>query len=150
MIEILLITALKCIAIYFLVLLCLRILGKRSLAEISPIDLVFILLIGSVLGQQLPEENKFISALVSIIALAAVNYLLTRGIYKHKALRKIIEGEPVILIRNGKLYKNHMEREKITQEHLVEAARHKGVKELEDVELAILETDGKISIIKLN
>lgn len=146
--EILFITLLKCFAIYFVVLVCLRLIGKRSLAEISPIDLVFIILIGSTLGQQLPEGYKFEGALVSIAGLTILNYVLTWCIYKYKNFRKFVEGEPVILIRNGKIYEKHLRSEKISIDHLKEAARHKGVNRIEDVELAILETDGKISIIK--
>jgi len=143
-----LITLLKCTAIYFLVLICLRLLGKRSLAEISPIDLAFLILIGSTFGQQFPEDNKFLSALFSIVTLTIVNYTLTKGINKFKNIRKIVEGEPVILVRNGKVYLKRLDKENISMDHLKEAFRDKGINKIEDVNLAILETNGKISVIK--
>lgn len=139
---------LESIAIYVLVILCLRLLGKKGLAELSVADLVLIVLIGEALGALVPDDNKFLGAIVCIVTLTIVNYVFEHLTFKVKKFRKFIEGTPVILVRNGKVIQRNMKNEKVTIENLQEAIRSNGIKNLEDVELGILETDGEISIIE--
>ncbi|MEO8446865.1 MAG: YetF domain-containing protein [bacterium] len=139
--------SIESIAIYLLVIFCLRLIGKKGLSELSVPDLVLVILIGEALGSLIPEENRFVSAIVCIASLTFVNFLLTRFLFKSKKFKKLVEGSPVVLVRNGRVFDSNLRSEKVTMEDLYEAIRSKGVDSLEKVDLAMLETDGEISIL---
>lgn len=135
-------------ALYILIIICLRLLGKKGLAEISLGDLVLIILIGEAMGSLIPQENAFISAVTCIVTLTIMNYLILNVAYKSKFLRKFLEGSPVVIVKNGRIFHKKMEEEKLTHDDLDEALREKGVKDIKDVEIAVLETDGGINIVE--
>ena len=135
-------------ALYILIMLCLRLLGKKGLGEISIPDLVLIILIGEALGSLIPQENAFISAIVCIVTLGIINFALERAVFYSKKIRKVVEGEPVLIVKDGRVLKANMAKEKMTMENLKEAIRSNGLTKIEEVKIAILETDGEISIIE--
>ena len=148
MIEELILTAVKSIALYIIVLIFLRLLGKKRVAELSPVDLIFVVFIGSTLGQQLPEGNKFAGAVVALSSLALFNYLMNCAIRKSDMVRKLLMGKPVVLVSEGKVVKENLKDEKITIHDIEEAMREKEIDDLSDIKLAVLETDGKINVIR--
>lgn len=135
-------------ALYVLIMICLRLLGKKGLGEISIPDLVLIILIGEALGSLIPQENAFISAIVCIVTLGIINFALERAVFYSKSFRKVVEGEPVLLVRDGKVLRSNLKNEKMTMENLKEAIRSNGLTKIEEVKIAVLETDGEISIIE--
>ena len=135
-------------ALYILIMLCLRLLGKKGLGEISIPDLVLIILIGEALGSLIPQENAFISAIVCIVTLGIINFALERAVFYSKKIRKVVEGEPVLIVKDGRVLKANMAKEKMTMENLKEAIRSNGLTKIEEVKIAVLETDGEISIIE--
>ncbi len=135
-------------ALYLLIIICLRLLGKKGLAELSLGDLVLIILIGEAIGSLIPQENAFLSAVTCIITLALMNYLILNVAYKSKFLKKFLEGSPVIIVKNGRIKQQKMKEEKLTVEDIEEAIREKGIKSIKNVETAVLETDGGISIVE--
>ncbi len=145
--ENLLLFSLQSVAVYILVIACLRVLGKKGLAELSIADLVLIILIAEPLGALIPEENKFWGTIICILTLTAANYFFEWMIFKSKKFRDLVEGTPIILIRKGKIITKNMKKENVTLENLKESIRSNGLKDISDVDLGILETDGEISII---
>jgi len=135
-------------ALYVLIIVCLRLIGKKGLAEISLGDLVLIILIGEALGSIIPQENAFISAVVCIISLTIMNYLILNVAYRFKLIRDFLEGSPVVIVKNGRIFHKKMKEEKLTQDDLDEALREKGIKDIKSVETAVLETDGDINIVE--
>ena len=135
-------------ALYILIMICLRLLGKKGLGEISIPDLVLIILIGEALGSLIPQENAFISAIVCIVTLGIINFALERGVFYSKKFRKAVEGEPVLIVKDGKVLRSNMKKEMMTMENLKEAIRNNGLSGIEEVKIAVLETDGEISIIE--
>lgn len=135
-------------ALYVLIIICLRLIGKKGLAEISLSDLVLIILIGEALGSLIPQENAFLSAVVCIVTLTVMNYLILNVAFKSKAIRDFLEGSPVIIVKNGRISQKKMKEEKLTIEDLDEALREKGVKNIKNVKTAVLETDGGINIVE--
>jgi len=129
-------------------MICLRLLGKKGLGEISIPDLVLIILIGEALGSLIPQENAFISAIVCIVTLGIINFALERAVFYSKSVRKAVDGEPVLLVKDGRVLKANMEKEKVTMGNLKEALRSNGLTKIEEVKIAVLETDGEISIIE--
>lgn len=135
-------------ALYILIMLCLRVLGKKGLGEISIPDLVLIILIGEALGSLIPQENAFISAIVCIVTLGLINFALERAVFRSKKIRDFVEGEPVLVVKDGVALKANMKKERMTMENLEEAIRSNGLSSIREVKIAVLETDGEISIIE--
>lgn len=122
--------------------------GKREISQLSIIDLVFILLISnSVQNAMVGPSNSLESGLVSATSLFLLNATLKFFSYRFKPFNRIVEGHPVMLIYKGTILKSSLEKEKITIEELHAVVREHGVEAFEQVKLAILETDGNISVI---
>ena len=135
-------------AVYLVILLGLLILGKKELSQISVTDLVFILLISNAVQNAMVGDNTTLSGgLVAAGVLFLLNFTFRRLNYTSKSLRKIIEGEPVLLIYEGKLQSRNLQKESITEEELMAALREHGVARIEEVKLAMLEIDGNISVV---
>ena len=139
---------LRCIAVYLFVLIAIRIFGKKELAQLSVIDLVFILLISNSVQNAMVGENTTLQGgLIAALALFMVNFTLKQLLYRNKRISEIIQGKSVLLIYNGQLQQENLEHSEITIEELEAAVREHGVKDIQHVDLAILEVDGNISVI---
>ncbi|MFN8166030.1 MAG: DUF421 domain-containing protein [Bacteroidia bacterium] len=140
--------ALRSLAVYVFIILAIRVSGKKELSQLSVVDLVFILLISnSVQNAMVGSDSSLIGGLTAAAALFAVNFILKGLIYYNKKFGKLIQGSPVMLIHEGKLLEENLRKEKLSVDELEIAIREHGVKSVEDVNLAILETDGNISIL---
>lgn len=140
--------SLSSITVYVFIIAAIRIFGKRELSQLSVTDLVFILLISNAVQNAMVGANSTLSGgLVAAGSLFIANYILNLLLYHFPQLGHLVKGEASMIIYNGKLNKNNLEKAKITMEELEEAVREHGVAQLEDVDLAVLEADGNISII---
>jgi uncharacterized membrane protein YcaP (DUF421 family) len=141
----------RSVVVYLFIVIAIRIAGKKELAQLSVIDLVFILLISnSVQNAMVGPDNSLLGGIVAAASLFLVNIVLKFITYRYKKANTLIEGEPVILVHNGKLIKKNLDKEKIPMDELEASIREHGVEKIEDVNLAILEIDGNISIISDN
>ena len=136
------------ISVYAFIVVAIRIFGKKELAQLSVFDLVFILLISnSVQNAMVGTDTSLKGGLISASALFIFNYCLKLFLYKFQTLSKIVQGEPMLLIYNGNINHKNMSKAKITNEELMEALREHGATTIEDINLAVLEVDGNISIL---
>ena len=139
------------IAVYLFMILAIRLFGKKELSQLSVIDLVFILLISNSVQNAMVGSNTTLGGgLVAASALFLVNFLIKRAIYRFPSLSKFIQGEAIMLVYKGKMKIDNMHRTRITHEELLEVMREHGVNSVSDVDLAILEVDGNISILSNN
>ncbi len=139
---------LRTATVYLVIVFGLLLLGKKELSQISVTDLVFILLISNAVQNAMVGDNTTLSGgLVAAGVLFLLNFTFRRLNYKSKSIRKVIEGEPVLLIYEGKLQSRNLEKESITEEELMAALREHGVDRVEEVKLAMLEIDGNISVV---
>jgi uncharacterized membrane protein YcaP (DUF421 family) len=139
---------LRTVAVYFFILLAIRLFGKKELSQLSVIDLVFILLLSnSVQNAMVGADASLEGGLLAAGALFLVNRILKELLYRSKSISRMLQGVPVLLIHNGAVLKENLEREKISLDELKAAAREHGVALLDEVDLAVLETDGNISIL---
>lgn len=139
---------LRCLAVYFFVIIAIRIFGKKELAQLSVTDLVFILLISNaVQNAMVGSDSTLQGGLVAAISLFIFNFILKRIFYRNKRLSELIQGKSELLIYNGKLQEHNLKKSEITLEELEAAVREHGVKDIQHVDLAILEVDGNISVI---
>ncbi len=139
---------LSSIAVYIFMILAIRLFGKKELSQLSVIDLVFILLISNAVQNAMVGSNTSLGGgLIAASALFVVNFLLKQVIYRFPSVSKLIQGEAIMLVYKGKIKIDNMHRTRITHDELLEAARVHGVNSIADVDLAILEVDGNISIL---
>ncbi len=126
-----------------------RLMGKKELGQLSVADLVFIMLISEVVGDVMRASNDTLgSALLGALTLILTNRSLEYGTYKSGKFSKFMEGTPIVLIRHGRLNRKDMQKNKITIQDIEQMARENGISDISKINLAILEVDGKISILK--
>jgi uncharacterized membrane protein YcaP (DUF421 family) len=143
--------ALKSIAVYVFIITAIRLFGKKELAQLSVIDLVFILLISnSVQNAMVGSDSSLQGGLVSAGALFVMNFMLKKLMYKHQNISKFIQGEPIMLIYEGKIKPQALEKAEFSIEELEAAVREHGVEHISEVSLAVLEVDGNISVLSDN
>jgi uncharacterized membrane protein YcaP (DUF421 family) len=140
--------AISSIVIYVFIVLAIRLFGKKELAQLSVIDLVFILLISNAVQNAMVGSDSSLSGgLVAASSLFLANYLLKYVIYRFPKFGNLVQGSALLLIYKGKLNKINMSKARITLDELEEAIREHGVAKIKEVDLAILEVDGNISIL---
>jgi len=140
--------ALSSAAIYLFIIIAIRLFGKKELAQLSIIDLAFILLISnSVQNAMVGSDSSLAGGLVAATSLFIINYLFKYLLFRFPKLSNIVQGTDLMLIYKGQLNESNMAKARITREEILEAVREHGVSEIREVDLAVLETDGNISII---
>ena len=135
-------------AVYLFIIIAIRIFGKKELAQLSVVDLVFILLISNAVQNAMVGPDSTLSGgLVAASTLFLVNYALKYLQYRFPKLGKVVQGDATMLVYQGKILESHMKKAKITDDELMEAVREHGVMSIKDVDLAIMEVDGSISVL---
>jgi uncharacterized membrane protein YcaP (DUF421 family) len=141
-------TVLRVAIIYFLLLVGLRILGKREFSQLSALELLTLLLIPELVAQSLVREDfSFVNALIAVSTLFSLVYFTSLARYLSDPLEKVMSGEPCILVSEGRFLEQNLDRERVDAHEIFSEMRKAGLAELQQVKWAILESDGKISII---
>jgi len=135
-------------AVYVILVVAIRLFGKKEFSQLSTFDIVFILLISNAVQNAMTSANlTFWGGLCSAATLFTVNYIFRYMMHKFPKISKLLQGEPVMLLYNGKIIADHMKKAQISVAELEEAAREHGVGDLGEVTMAVLEVDGSISIV---
>ena len=130
-------------------LLLLRLTGKRQVGQLAPNDLVLLLILSNAVQNSMNAgDNSLIGGLISAITLVVLNYLVNLWVLKSRKAEWFIDGRPQILVRNGVLLTETLSDSGITRAELNGALRQNGCPHLRDVHIAILETNGSISVLK--
>ena len=141
----------KCFFFYFVIIAALRIMGKREIGELSIFDIVIYLVMSELLALSLNDGHATImKSLVPLVTLAALQILVSKLIMKSTKFRSLIDGEPVILIYHGIIDQQAMRKERYNIDDLMLQLRNKEIGTPEEVAFAILETNGKLSVLKAN
>lgn len=139
---------LRAVAIYALVMLLVRVSGKRAVGQFTPFDLVLLILIGNAVQNGLNGgDNSLTGAALLAVCLIALNYIVATIVARSPRARRLIEGEPVVLARDGKVFRDVLRRELVSKADFEEAMRETGCSEIERIRVATLETNGRISIV---
>ncbi len=126
-----------------------RIIGKKQLGEMNPLDFVLLLIVSEgVSGGLVGEEYSLTGAFITATSLVGFSFLLDKAMSKSKKLERLVEGQTRYIIKHGKVLKNVLDSENITMNDLKSALRHQNVGKIEDVEYGMLETNGDITVIK--
>ena len=135
--------------IYLVVLLGVRLSGKREVGQMTPFDLTLLLLISNaVQNAMVGPDNSLLGGILAAVTLLAMNYFVAELSGANRRFRKLVQGSPSLLIHNGELIPIHLAREHVSMDEIDRALREHGVASVRDVSLAVLEVDGSISILK--
>jgi uncharacterized membrane protein YcaP (DUF421 family) len=141
--------ALRTGVIYLVVLIGVRVSGKREVGQMTPFDLTLLLLLSnSVQNAMTGPDTSLIGGVVAASTLLLLNYLIGTLSGTSRRFRRVVQVEPSLLIHDGKVIQPHMEKEHVSMDELQRALREHGIAQSCDVALAVLEVDGSISCLK--
>ncbi|MBY0487691.1 MAG: DUF421 domain-containing protein [Flavobacteriaceae bacterium] len=139
---------LRSAAVYFFMVIALRIFGKKELSQLNTADVILILLISnSVQNAMVGSNSSLWGGLVAALVLFSINFILKKIMYNSKSFNDFIQDKPEILIHNGKIDFKALAKLEITSDELDEVIREHGIESCKDVKLAMMEIDGNISVI---
>ncbi|MGH7400585.1 MAG: DUF421 domain-containing protein [Candidatus Rokuibacteriota bacterium] len=142
-------SVLRAVAMYLVLLLVFRIVGKRPLAQITPFDMVLLLIIAESTQQALVgPDYSVVNAVLVIVTLVGIDITLSWWRRHSHRVEKILDDLPVVLVDRGRLVQPRMDRERVDASDILEAARlQQGLERMDQIKYAVLETNGEISII---
>lgn len=139
----------KSIILFGVSLVLVRFMGKRTIAQLSPFDLIVIIIMGSAIAIPLEDDKiKLSFGIVPVIIMSVLNYLLSVIITKNRKIENFLQGTSTVLVRNGEVIIRNMKKERITMADLLILLREKNISNINEVEEATIEPNGKLSIIK--
>jgi uncharacterized membrane protein YcaP (DUF421 family) len=135
--------------IYLLVLMGVRLSGKREVGQMTPFDLTLLLLLSnSVQNAMTGPDTSLMGGAIAACTLLVLNYLVAEVSGTNRRFRRLIQGQPTLLIHDGKTIETHMAKEHVSVDELLRALREHGIGCIEQTALAVLEVDGSISCLK--
>ena len=138
----------RSVVIYLFFVLAFRLMGKRQVGQLTPFDLVVLLIISNVVQNAvIGNDNSLGGGLIGAITILALNYAFVEVTYRSKKLRHILEPYPTILIHDGRTLEKNLHRERISRDDLHAALRRAGLVDAGEVRFAVLEANGGISVI---
>ena len=141
----------RTVIVYVALLVGLRLAGKRGLGQMTPFDLVVILLVANaVQNAMVGPDTSLTGGLIAAGVLIVGNYGVAEARERLPWLRRAVEGMPTLLINDGKFISQHLRREGLDEDEVLMAIREHGVADVKDVRMAVLETDGSISIVPVD
>ena len=139
---------LRTIFVFILILLVTRAVGRRELSSMEPFDLILLVVIGDMVQQGVTQSDYSLTGTTIVVSTLALLVIGTAYLsYRFKRLRPLLEGEPTLLISDGRLLERNLRRERMTVEEIRSEARQQSIGSLEDIRYAVLETNGKLSFI---
>ena len=142
------ISVIRTFILYIAVMLGIRIMGKRQIGELQPSELVITIMFGNLAAVPMQETGiPLINGIAPIITLVFIEVMLSAISLKNKRFRRLISGSPSIIIRRGEIDLKELRRLRMSTDDIMEALRSKDIINIDDVETAILDTDGEICIV---
>jgi len=135
--------------IYLLVLIGVRLSGKREVGQMTPFDLTLLLLLSnSVQNAMTGPDTSLAGGAVAAATVLIMNFVVANISGSNRRMRRLIQGQPSLLVHDGKVIETHMARERVSMDELNRALREHGISSCDQVALAVLEVDGSISCLK--
>jgi uncharacterized membrane protein YcaP (DUF421 family) len=140
---------LRTLVVFLLILVVTRAIGRRELSSMEPFDLILLVVMGDLVQQGVTQSDDSITGTIIVISTLSVLTVSTAYIsFRFKRLRPLLEGDPIVLIAGGEVLRTNVRRQRLTVEELEAEARQQSIGSLDDVEYAVLETNGKISFLQ--
>jgi uncharacterized membrane protein YcaP (DUF421 family) len=139
---------LRTIYVFFLILVVTRAVGRRELSSMEPFDLILLVVIGDLVQQGVTQSDYSLTGTTTVIATMAVLVVATAYIsFRVRRLRPLLEGEPTLLIADGRVLEKNLRRQRMTVDELRAEARQQSIRAFGDIQYAVLETNGRISFL---
>jgi uncharacterized membrane protein YcaP (DUF421 family) len=139
---------LRAVLVYAFLLVAIKVFGRRELGQLTPFDLIVLLTLSNILqNAMIGNDNSLSGGAIGALVLLSANYGVAYWVFRSRRAERVIEGEPRILIHDGKIQRAAVRKELLTDQDLLSAVRREGLERIEDVRLAISEPNGLISII---
>jgi uncharacterized membrane protein YcaP (DUF421 family) len=139
----------RAVAVFAFLLILTRIIGRRELSSLQPIDLILLIIVGDAVQQGLTQDDYSLTGAVLAVGTIAVLQVFVSWVsYRFPRTRPVLEGNPIVVVQDGELIESNLKRERLDPEEVYEQARLQGIAHLSEVKWAVLETTGKISFIK--
>ena len=140
--------ALRGLVLFLFVFLVVRIIGRRELSSLEPFDLVLLIVLGDAVQQGLTQDDYSVTgAIIAVSTFVVLSVGVSYLGFRFRPLRRVLEGEPIVLVHDGKVIERNLRRERLTRDEVAEEARQQQIASLEDVRIAVLETNGKVTVI---
>src|SRR5919202_1599890 len=141
--------ALRAVVLYAFIVFVTRVIGRRELSSLSPFDLILLIVLGDAVQQGLTQDDYSVTgAIIAVSTLALLQVFTSYLSFRVPFLRPVLEGEPTIIVQDGKPIERNLKRERLTVEEIAGEARQQQIASLDDVRWAVLETNGSISFIE--
>ena len=138
----------RAIAVYVFLLVLLRVSGKRELGQFSPVEFVSIMLVSNAVQNSMNGgDNSLVGGLVIAFGLIAMSAGVAYFSYRSKKFRQWVEGTPTLVIRHGKFLEASLKREHLTHDEMLTLLRRQGIRNLDEVDAGIFESDGRLTLI---
>ena len=144
----LLLTAARAFAVYALMLVVVRALGKRTIGNFSAFDLLVALMLGEIVDEIIYGDVRFLQGAVATVSIAALAYADSWLSYSSARVDRLLEGKPTIVVRNGDLDRQALRAERMNEKDVMGHVRAAGIQDLREVRVAIVERDGSVSVLK--
>ena len=144
----LLLTAARAAAVYALMLVVIRVSGKRTVGNFTAFDLLVALMLGEVVDEIIYGDVTFSQGAIAIVTVAALQYANSWMSYWDHGMDRVLEGSPSVVVRNGQLEREGMRKERMNEKDVMGELRLRGIADLREVKLAAIENDGKLSVIR--
>ena len=139
---------LRATVVFFFIFFVTRVVGRRELSSLEPFDLILLVVTGDLIQQGVTQSDYSVTgALTAISTIAILTVLVSLVSYRWKRMRNVLDGQPIVLLMDGKVLEGNLKRERMRRSELEMEARLQGNEALEDLKLAVLETGGKVSCI---
>ena len=146
-VQALLLTSGRAVAVYVLMLVVVRVLGKRTIGNFSAFDLLVALMLGEVVDEMIYGDVRFIQGTVAIVTIGAVAYVDSLLSFWNRGMEGLLEGKPTLVIKRGEFHRPGMRQERMSEHDVLGALRSRGVRDLREVEYAAVEHDGTLSVM---
>jgi uncharacterized membrane protein YcaP (DUF421 family) len=138
-------------AVYLLVLVGVRLTGKREVGQMAPFDLTLLLLLSNAVQNAMTgPDTSLAGGAVAAIVLLSLNYLVAELSGLNRRFRRVVQGSPSLLIHNGELLMDHLKREHLTVDEVMRSLREHGIGGVAEVAIGVLEVDGSLSFLKID
>jgi uncharacterized membrane protein YcaP (DUF421 family) len=135
-------------AVYILIFVVTRVIGRRELSSLAPFDLILLIILGDAIQQGLTQDDYSLTGAFIVVATLALLQVGTSYVsFRSARARKVLEGDPIVLVEDGSFVDRNLKRERMTPEEVAEEARQQQIDSIKKVKWAILESSGKISFI---
>jgi uncharacterized membrane protein YcaP (DUF421 family) len=140
--------ALRGIVLFVFVFALTRIMGRRELSSLAPFDLILLIVLGDAIQQGLTQDDYSLTgAMIAVSTIALLQVCTSYLSFRSGTLRRVFEGEPIVLLQDGELIESNLRRERLTRDEVEEEARRQQIASLADVKWAVLEPSGNVSFI---